>query len=498
MPYLRELLSGLNFLECKGSLGVEVKGVAFDSRRVAPGFLFVCIPGFQQDGHDFIPEALVRGAVALVGEKPVVVPPGISWIRVESSRRALALISANFYGWPAQKVRLIGVTGTNGKTTIVHLVALLLSRKGAKVGLSSTVNTCLNGETFPSERTTPESLDLQALLARMVAGGANYVVTEVSSHALALSRVAGCEYDVAVFTNLTPDHLDFHPDLEAYFQAKACLFRELALGIKEKVRKYAVINVDSTWGKRLVSETPVSVITFGFGQEAQVQGRNIEVGPKGTSLKVVFPGGEVDLHAKLVGRFNAANLLAAFAVGWKEGLPLSLLKEGLEAFSGVPGRFERVEAGQDFTVIVDYAHTPDGLENVLRTARELTPRRIITVFGCGGNRDRSKRPLMGEIAARESDFCVVTTDNPRFEDPAAIISEIKPGLEKVKPQCYEVVLDRAQAIATALNLACPGDLVLIAGKGHETYQIFRDCTFPFDDRVVARKFLEQKYGAGNR
>lgn len=465
-------------------------GLAYDSRRVKPGFVFFAIKGFAQDGHDYVVDAVRRGAVGVVVEKAVEVPDGVLLVRVPDTRLALAVAAARFYGCPGHRLRLVGVTGTNGKTTTTHLISALYQARGEKVGLIGTLYAKIGDIIMPGERTTPESLDLQALLYQMLEEGATAVVMEVSSHALALKRVAGLEFDVAVFTNLTQDHLDFHRDTEEYFKAKAALFTELIKPGVKRGPKLSVLNIDDPYGMRLSAVSNGRIITYGVDGVADVRARDIVLTGAGTRFVAEGPWGKVPVGLKLVGQFNVYNSLAAFAVGLGEGFPPEEMARVLEGVPAVPGRFERVDMGQDFSVVVDYAHTPDGLENVLRAARALTRRRVIVVFGCGGDRDPTKRPLMGEIAGKLADFTVVTSDNPRSEDPLAIITAIEAGLRRASGgERYVVEPDRRQAIAIALGKARAGDVVVIAGKGHEDYQIIGNVKLPFDDRQVAAEIL---------
>jgi UDP-N-acetylmuramoyl-L-alanyl-D-glutamate--2,6-diaminopimelate ligase len=475
----------------------EVKGVAYDSRRVGPGFVFVCIRGFKRDGHDFAAEAVGRGAAAIVAEREV--PSGnVPLVLVPDSRTALALLSSQVFSHPSKRLRVIGVTGTNGKTTTTHVIRGLLSGAGRKTGLIGTVENVVCGKTLPVERTTPEAPDLQEMFSAMAACATEYAVIEVSSHALELRRTAGTEFDVAVFTNLTQDHLDFHRDIESYFRAKRRLFESLGssyhLQPKEGAKR-AVVNLDDPYGRRLRDDLKGSgrteVVTYGFGAGADFRAAGVEVGPHGSKFTLLSPAGEVRLATRLAGRHNVYNALAAMAVVLSEGVPLDDAASEIERQRSVAGRFELVEEGQPFAVVVDYAHTPDGLRNVLEAARGIASGRLICVFGCGGDRDRTKRPIMGEVAARLADYCVITSDNPRSEDPLAIISEIEPGLRlggKARGG-YALEPDRKAAIRMALDAARAGDVVVIAGKGHETYQVFRDRTVHFDDREVAREVL---------
>ena len=485
---LAELVAPLSIIARGGNQQTPLAGIHYDSRRIQSGFLFVAIKGFKTNGHDYINAALERGAraVILAEERPL--PPGVAWARVADTRLALGLLAARFYDYPSRRLRLIGVTGTNGKTTTTHLIQAILEAGGQPAGLLGTIGNRLGGRVLPAEHTTPESLDLQQLLHQMVELQARAVVMEVSSHALALHRVAGAEFDAAVFTNLTQDHLDFHRDMEDYFNCKARLFRDLDRGVKAGP-KYAVINGDDPHSNRLAALTPVPVVTYGCSPGCQVRAREIHLEASGSKAMVNWPGGEALLKLRLTGQYNIYNALAAFTVALQEGVDPMVALTALGRVPGVPGRLELIDQGQPFAVVVDYAHTPDGLENVLRAARQVTRGRLLVVFGCGGDRDRGKRPLMGRAAASLSDYCIITSDNPRSEEPEDIIADILPGVREVAGASYQVLVDRRQAIAAALALARPGDMVVIAGKGHETYQIVKDKTLPFDDRQVAREEL---------
>jgi len=510
-----------------GDPAVAVTGVAYDSRRVDPGCAFFCVRGFVEDGHRFIPEAAGRGAAVIVvegeaglemarrtmgssapGQGPVLVA-------VPSVRAAMGRAAANFYGNPSRKLRVIGVTGTNGKTTTAHLVRELLEAQGRRCGLIGTVQTVVGGESLPAGRTTPEAFDLQDLANRMVRAEDSWLSMEVGSHALALDRVLGFEFDTAVFTNLTQDHLDFHGDMESYFAAKARLFEGLGrsyLGEPKPGPKAAILNADDPHSERLASQCRVPVVTYGIDAGESRPGlwaRDIKLEPNQATFTLAVKDGfgaglpgpagfETPVVLSMTGRHNISNALGALGAVLAEGLSPSAAVADLAHVQGAAGRFETVDAGQNFMAVVDYAHTPDGLENVLQAARALGPRRVITVFGCGGDRDRGKRPLMGETAGRLSNLCVVTSDNPRSERPEAIIEEIEPGLKGLGLQegsAYLVEPDRARAIVLAVRAARPGDLVLVAGKGHETYQIFADKTIHFDDREVLREaILAQRTG----
>lgn len=466
----------------------QVTGITYDSRLVEPGDLFCAIPGFRTDGHRFIRDALRRGAAALLVERAEVIPPGIPALLVSHSRIGIAQAARVLFGNPSRALWMVGVTGTNGKTTTTHLIRQVLQAGGIACGVIGTVHTMVGTETLPSERTTPEASDLQATLTYMVQQGERAVAMEVSSHSLALHRVDGVQYDVGVFTNLTQDHLDFHQDMEDYFAAKALLFESLGNGDPKGPRR-AVLNADDPWAGRLVGLTMVPILSYGFAPAADVRAEAVEIGPWGSRFVLRLEGeAPRTVHLPLGGRFNVSNALAAVAVGRVGGVPVDVMVEALGHVPGVPGRFERIDRGQPFSVIVDYAHSPDGLINVLATARELTHGQLWAVFGAGGDRDRSKRPLMGEAVGRLADRAIITSDNPRGEDPATILQEIAVGVERVGGQ-YSMVVDRREAIRAACQAAAPGDVVMILGKGHEGYQVFHDRVVPFDDRTEARDAL---------
>ncbi|MDI6893124.1 MAG: UDP-N-acetylmuramoyl-L-alanyl-D-glutamate--2,6-diaminopimelate ligase [Bacillota bacterium] len=488
-----ELVRILPEKDLRGDPATEITGLAYHSGAVRPGFLFACWRGLKFDGHDFAPEAVRRGARALLVERGVDLPPGVVQVLVPSSRRALALVAATFWGHPSRRLRLVGVTGTNGKTTTTYLIRHILAACGHRVGLMGTVRNVVCDRELPVERTTPESVDIMALLAQMVECGSAYCSMEVSSHALDQERVAGCEFAVAVFTNLTQDHLDYHPTFADYLEAKLGLFRSLGRGYLGSTtgKKLAAVNTDDASYPRFAGEARragAGVVSYGMHPPADVTAAGVRMSAEGTSFLVRTPAGEAPVSLPLVGRFNVYNALAALAVAVGEGVPLALAVRALAEAPQVPGRFERIREAREFSVIVDYAHTPDGLRNVLETAREITPGRVIAVFGCGGDRDRGKRPIMGRIARELADVTVITSDNPRSEDPRAIIGEIEEG---VRAPGYRYLLepDRRRAISLALAEAAPGDLVLVAGKGHETYQVIGDRTLPFDDRQVVRELL---------
>jgi UDP-N-acetylmuramoyl-L-alanyl-D-glutamate--2,6-diaminopimelate ligase len=489
------LLEALADKTVVGTPPATVSGIAYDSRKVAAGECFVAVAGFKQDGRRFIPDALARGAglVVLDGDDPL---RGAAPARVlvPSARAALARLADAYWRHPSRALALVGITGTNGKTTTSFLVEALLRAAGHRTGLIGTIQYRVGDEAVEAGQTTPEALELQALLARMRDGGITAAAMEVSSHALALDRVAGTEFDVAVFTNLTQDHLDFHGTLEEYRRAKRRLFETLAAGAKP--RRAAVVNADDPAGPSMVEGLGLRALRFAIRAEAEIRPRRFTSGADGIRMAVDTPAGPLEIASPLVGEHNVMNLLGAVGVGVALGIPLGIVSAALGALAAVPGRFERVEAGQSFLVVVDYAHTPDALERVLATARKLVPPggRLAAVFGCGGDRDRGKRPIMGEIAARLADRVWVTSDNPRTERPDAIVDEVLVGVGRVVGSAgrFAADPDRRVAIRAALGWARPGDVVVIAGKGHETYQVIGTAVLPFDDRAVAREFLAER------
>jgi UDP-N-acetylmuramoyl-L-alanyl-D-glutamate--2,6-diaminopimelate ligase len=468
---LRDLLG-------EGPVGVEITGLAFDNRVVEPGFLFFCVPGFTRDGHDFAPDAVARGAAALVVARPLGL--GVPEVLVEDVRSAMAVAAARFHGDPTASLPVVGITGTNGKTTTAFLVRSLVEAAGRPCGLLGTVKSVIGGVEHAVVRTTPEAIDLQRTFAAMLAAGDQACAMEISSHALELRRADGIHVAAAVFTNLTQDHLDFHPDMEAYFRAKRLLFAS-------ELTRTRIANADDEYGRRLAGEFP-GTVTFGLGAGADYRAAGVRQSFTGSAFTAVTPDGSFDVRIGLPGRFNVLNALGAWAAARAIGVPAETIAGALADAGRVPGRFEPVDEGQPYAVLVDYSHTPDSLENALLAARELAEHRVIAVFGAGGDRDRGKRPLMGAIAAREADIAIVTSDNPRSEDPDAIIAEILTGIEDRGG--VEVDADRRAAIRRAVELAEAGDVLVIAGKGHEQGQEFEDGRKePFDDVEVAREAL---------
>ena len=479
---LKELLKGWEFSACEAYvLELEITGVSWDSRTVRPGDLFVAMTGFAADGHRFIPQAMEAGAAAVLCQERLE-DTAIPHVRVPDSRRCLAVIGANFFGHPAESMTMIGVTGTNGKTTTTYLLKAILEARGKKVGLIGTNQNMIGSEALPTERTTPESFELQGLFARMRDGGCTHVVMEVSSHALALDRVYGVDYDVGVFTNLTQDHLDFHQTMEAYCDAKALLFQRCRAG---------AVNADDPWTPRLTKNAACRLLTYGESETAELRAEDVELGADHVAFTAVYQGTRTPVRVNIPGRFMVHNTLDVLGAALALGISLEESAAVLRAVPHVKGRVEVVPTpGKDFTVLIDYAHSPDSLENVLRSVRDFAAGRTVALFGCGGDRDKTKRPRMGRAAAENADFVIVTTDNPRTERPSDIIAEILPGLEGTQTP-YTVVEDRVEAIRWAMDHAGPGDVVVLCGKGHETYQEVGHEKRHMDEREIVAEHLKK-------
>ncbi len=507
---LRKLIEGVEVKKIVGDSLKQVDGVAYHSKRIEKGFLFAAIRGLEVDGHQFIGEAVQRGAGVVVSEEEREVSDR-TLILVPNSRQALAKIAINFYGDPSARLKLIGITGTNGKTTTTYLLESIFEKAGRTAGVIGTINYRFGHRITPAPNTTPESLDLQRILWEMSTEGTSHVIMEVSSHGLDLDRVFGCQFDGVVFTNLTSEHLDYHKTLEQYFESKKKLFSDSLVNSRKK-RRFAVTNLDDPRGEKIVNGIDLPIIRYGLTPSCDVTADRVISSFQGLSCRVRTPKGDLSIRSKLIGDFNVYNILAAVSVGIGMEVPLETLKEGVEGLEEVSGRFENVENTKGLHVIVDYAHTHDALERVLLGLKRIVKNgagdhgKMITVFGCGGDRDRTKRPLMGEVAGKYSDLAILTSDNPRTEDPLAILEEVEKGfkalpLNEWRPNEIELwrskkgylkVPDRREAIRTAIRLAQPSDTILIAGKGHEDYQIIGKKRFPFDDRVEARKALEEK------
>lgn len=475
---LDNLLKDLNLSE---TYNEEVNEIQYDSRKVTKGDVFVAIKGFSVDGHKFIDKAIESGAKVIVGEDDITVENAL-YIRVKDSRKALAILAKNYFDNPQKKMKIIGITGTNGKTTSAFMMKSLLESKGYKVGLIGTICNMIGDKKLKTERTTPESLELYKLFSDMVEENIDYCVMEVSSHSLALDRVYGIEFSTGVFTNLTVDHLDFHGTLENYFEEKKKLF---------KVSKNRVVNVDNKYGVELKDQYE-DALSYSIDKDGNLNATNMHVSSKGVKFDVSYGEESENISINIPGKYNVENALGVIGVALKEGMTLSEIAKGMKKLKSVPGRCELVSFGENipFDIIVDYAHTPDGLENIIKTLRELTEGRLITIFGCGGDRDKSKRPIMGRIATELSDIAVVTSDNPRSEEPMAIINDILDGIDNNN---YIVEENRLEAIKKGMTIAKDKDVLLIAGKGHEDYQILKDKTISFDERVIVKELIKELF-----
>jgi UDP-N-acetylmuramoyl-L-alanyl-D-glutamate--2,6-diaminopimelate ligase len=498
---LSELIKELDIITISGAEPGTVSDICYDSRRCEEDSLFVAVPGLKYDGHNYISEAIKRGARSIIHEKDVSTNPGVSFIKVENSRRALGKLGKKFFHNPTSELCLIGVTGTNGKTTVSYLLESILEAAGFRVGVIGTINYRFGGNAFESSITTPESLDLQRIFRNMVDAGTTHVIVEVSSHALDLGRVDDCEYDIGIFTNLSQDHLDYHLTLDNYFLAKRRFFSEIL-----KEGKKMIINIDDSWGRQLFEEMGATGLTFGIDRQTHVSSDEYTLSLNGINATVKTPRGSIAITSPMIGKFNLYNLLASTAAATVLHIPERYIQAGIKGLENVPGRLEKVSGSDEPAIFVDYAHTEDALKSVLENLSEFKKKKIITVFGCGGDRDRGKRPLMGRAAAAFSDLAIITSDNPRTENPLAIIDEIERGvrldtIRKYRPEDYHrgfdgkgyiVIPDRTEAIHLAIRIAEQDDIVLIAGKGHEDYQIIGETKIWFDDTVIARKALEQR------
>lgn len=493
MKQLQDIIKTLQTTHVEGNTAVKVLDITADSRAVKVGSLFIALDGATVDGHNYVNKAVEAGAVAVLVSKPVEVSGDVCVITVEDTRKAMMACVPYFFDYPANSMRMIGVTGTNGKTTTTHMIRHILKAQGHKVGVIGTVHIMIGDTTYPIHNTTPDVVDLQHILHQMVEEGVTHCVMEVSSHALALGRVSGVEYDTAVFTNLTQDHLDFHKTFENYLAAKCKLFEQVSAPNQTKSGKGAIINIDDEYGHRIIEKTTAPIITYSIDGKGTLNAYDVEMTPKSSRYTVSYDGHDYTVAMNTTGLFNVYNTLAAIGACLLEGISMEDIDKALKTFSAVPGRFELIEEGQPFAVVVDYAHTPDGLENILQTAKAIQENRIIVVFGCGGDRDATKRPIMGRIAAQYGDVVYVTSDNPRTEDPVQIVKDVEAGVKEGLREGahYEVIVDRREAIQHAIQNAKPGDIVLIAGKGHEDYQILKDKTIHFDDREEARAALKE-------
>ncbi len=503
---VQTVLAGIETNVAGGVARGGVSAICYAADRCVPDSLFVAIPGLVHDGHDFIGRAVEQGARYIVHSKEVSLPDGVVSIRVADCRRVLGMLAKNFFSNPSSDLTLVGVTGTSGKTTVSYLLEAILTKAGFRTGVLGTVNYRYAGQTFPAPNTTPESLEMQKILRDMTDAGVSHVVCEVSSHALDLKRVDDCDFDCGIFTNLSPEHLDYHQDMQTYYRAKKRFFTEVLPQSQKTLARKAIVNADDAWGRTLLADLGDSAFSYSLSEQGHVRLLKASVTLDGITATLQMEGRTVAVRSRLIGRFNLSNIAAAVAAAHLLGVDPSVIAAGIESLASVPGRLERVNSDLDISVFVDYAHKPDAINQVLETLSRLKKNRIITVFGCGGNRDRAKRPLMGEAAVRLSDLTIITSDNPRREDPLAIIDEILTGIDPNKYRRYEaappsseedfqgyaVIPDRRRAIAAAIDAASPGDIVLIAGKGHENYQILGTEKVPFDDLLEASQALKRK------
>ena len=493
MKTLKDIISTLDVQQVQGDQNVSIQDITADSRAVKLNSLFIALDGATVDGHNYIDKAVAAGAVAVIVSKPVTVPDDVCVITVSDTRQAMMVCVPYFFDYPANRMRMVGVTGTNGKTTTTHMIRHILKAQGHKVGVIGTVHIMIGDTSYPIHNPTPDVVDLQHILYQMVQENVEYCVMEVSSHALALGRVSGVEFDTAVFTNLTQDHLDFHKTFENYLAAKCKLFEQVSASDQVKDNKGAVINIDDSYGHRVMEKTTAPTITYSTLGKGTLNASDVHMSTKNSQYTVNYKGESYPVSMNTTGLFNVYNTLAAIGACLQEGISMEAIDTALKTFSSVPGRFELIEEGQDFAVVVDYAHTPDGLQNILETAKAIKENRIIIVFGCGGDRDATKRPIMGRIAAEYGDKIYVTSDNPRTEDPVQIVKDVEVGVKEALRDgtSYEVIVDRREAINHAIHDAKAGDIVIIAGKGHENYQILKNETIHFDDREEARKALKE-------
>ena len=490
---LSDLLSSLHICRTKGNADIEIKGIETDSRQVKPGYLFIALRGFTVDGHLYLSQAAANGAVAFLVEQVEESGslPGVLAV-VPDTRRALAVIADRFYQHPTGRLNVIGVTGTNGKTSITYLIEQMMKDAGHRSGIIGTIQMRIGDYSEEVSNTTPESIQLQKWFSLMLDKGADHACIEVSSHALEMGRVRGCNFKTAIFTNLTQDHLDYHETMENYRNAKSLLFSQLGNTYNDNQTKFAVLNADDEASEYYSKVTSAQIIYYGIDREADVRALDIKIRESGTDFLLQTYKGSIPISTKMVGKFSVYNALAATAACLAEGIPLTSIQKSLEAIGGVQGRFERIDEGQDYTVIVDYAHTPDSLKNVLETAKQFTKGEIYCIIGCGGDRDKTKRPIMARIALEHAHHAIFTSDNPRSEEPDRILQDMMDGAKgnPLLPGQYTAIIDRKEAIEYAISKARQGDCVIIAGKGHETYQIIKGQTFPFDDKQVASAAIQ--------
>ena len=488
MMELEEILSAIPVFKTNQSIkNIKITGLENDHRKIKDGNMFICLKGFTVDGHDFAEQAVENGATVIVAEKEMTIQ-NVIVIVVPDTMRALAMLAAKFYNYPSNQFPLIGITGTNGKTTTTYLVDRICREHAQKTALIGTIQMKIGDTSYPIKNTTPDALSLQRAFKEMVDENIDVAMMEVSSHALDLGRVYGCDFDIALFTNLSQDHLDYHTDMNDYLRAKTLLFTGLGNSYNGKL-KYAILNADDAHSEKIRQSTAQAILTYGIEANADIMAKNIHYELKKTTFTLVTPNDEVTITSQLIGKFNIYNMLAAASIAYALQIPIETVKAALESMPGVDGRFEQVLVGQKYAVIVDYAHTPDSLENVLQTINEFAQKNVYVVVGTGGDRDRTKRPLMANVAVNNSDLAIFTSDNPRTEEPSAILNDMVTGLEA---ENFEVIENRKAAIYHAVNLADEGDIILIAGKGHETYQEIHGVRYDFDDRKIAKEAIEQR------
>jgi len=480
---LVDLLKNIPLIEVSGNDREDILGLAYSSKQVKVGFLFAALKGGKTDGFEFIGDAVGRGARAVLSENPKPENVNVVWVRVPDAREALACLAAAFYSFPSRELKVVGITGTKGKTTVTYLLESILRKAGFEPSVIGTINYRGPDMAIEADRTTPEAPDIQRLLREFASRGATHCLIEVSSHALDLKRVWGVEFDAAVFTNLSGEHMDYHHSMEDYFAAKKKLF------FLNSKKRTAVVNLDDPWGQKLLAELPMATVSFGLEPAAIVRSKVYRLNEEGITAEIDYPGGQVEITSPLMGKHNLSNILASFAVSLVLNVPVAAIQQGLASLQNVPGRMEKIENNRGFQIFIDYAHTDNALKNLLETVRGLRPGRILLVFGAGGDRDKSKRERMGEAAGRLADLIFITSDNPRSEDPMAIIAEIEKGVKKSGAKNYRKIEDRREAIEQALRAAKKGDYVLVAGKGHEPYQIAKDKVLPFHDGEVIRNIL---------
>ena len=482
---LHTLISYLQPYKTYSGDNPDISSIENDSRNIQKGSLFICIKGFNVDGHDYAELAVQNGAAAIIAEKDMNLPVPV--IVVPNSKRSMAVLADAYFGQPSKKLHLIGITGTNGKTTISHIIEKIIFDSGKKTGLIGTMYTKIGGKEYEIKNTTPDSLTLQKIFKQMVDAGVSSTVMEVSSHALDEGRIHGCDFNIAVFSNLTQDHLDYHKTMEAYKHAKGLLFSQLGSCFQHNPPKFAIVNNDDEASTSFIRATAAHILTYGIDKKSDLQAKNIQMTSTGTTFELISPFGSYSVSMQLIGKFSVYNVLASIGAGIATGIPIEKIIQSIKEVKGVSGRFETVDAGQDFSVIVDYSHTPDSLQNALTTVKQFAKKRVFVIVGCGGDRDRSKRPLMAEIACRYSSDPIFTSDNPRSEDPEQILKDMEEGVQGYQ---YKTIIDRKEAINYAIKAAKAGDVILIAGKGHETYQIIGHQIIHFDDREVAKEAIE--------